>query len=358
MIDGRGNKSQIDVFPGVPSTTSCRANVIDLCPVGALLDKDFLFTQRVWFLKSHAAIDGITASGDNIWVEHNEGKIYRIKPRTNMDVNKWWITDEVRYGWKFQPFDETEAPIAYEMAYDAAVTAMNDADHIGVLVSPMLSCEEAYLLALYASQHDANITFGIGPVPIDGEDKTFPDGFVMRAEKAPNARGVRRVLEAFGHTVCDYDQFVHALNGSAGISHLLLTGNYPSQWVTPDLLDAIGDKRFVCLVDTLENPLVQRADVVIPGATWAEKAGTFENVNHRLQAFERAIEPIDYCKCEAQIALDLIAAKNASTPAVYNAANIRQAMAGEHGLAVFVSDVHLPVAESVPDASDMEFVEL
>jgi NADH-quinone oxidoreductase subunit G len=373
IVDGRGAFEQIDLFPGMPLDNELSANVIDLCPVGALLDKDFLFQQRVWFLTATPSIDGITSSGDNITIEHNDGRVYRIKPRTNMDVNRWWITDEVRYGWKFihdetrlrlplvkgeQPFDETEAPIAYEMAYDAAVTAMNDADHIGVLVSPMLSCEEAYLLALYASQHDANITFGIGPVPIDGEDKTFPDGFVMRAEKAPNARGVRRVLEAFGHTVCDYDQFVHALNGSAGISHLLLTGNYPSQWVTPDLLDAIGDKRFVCLVDTLENPLVQRADVVIPGATWAEKAGTFENVNHRLQAFERAIEPIDYCKCEAQIALDLIAAKNASTPAVYNAANIRQAMAGEHGLAVFVSDVHLPVAESVPDASDMEFVEL
>src|SRR5205814_4603415 len=59
------------------------------------------FAQRVWFLKSTPSIDPLTASGDNIWIEHNEGKVYRIKPRTNLAVNRWWITDEVRYGWKF-----------------------------------------------------------------------------------------------------------------------------------------------------------------------------------------------------------------------------------------------------------------
>ncbi len=100
-VSGRGNREEIDVFPGQPLANELSANVVDLCPVGALLDKDFLFAQRVWFLKSTPSIDGITASGDNILIEHNEGKVYRLKPRTNMAVNKWWITDEVRYGWKF-----------------------------------------------------------------------------------------------------------------------------------------------------------------------------------------------------------------------------------------------------------------
>jgi NADH dehydrogenase/NADH:ubiquinone oxidoreductase subunit G len=100
-VVGRGSKEQIDVFPGHGLENELSGNVIDLCPVGALLDKDFLFTQRVWVLSGTPSIDGITASGDNIYLEHNDGKIYRIKPRTNMAVNTWWITDEVRYGWKF-----------------------------------------------------------------------------------------------------------------------------------------------------------------------------------------------------------------------------------------------------------------
>src|SRR5687768_6387176 len=100
-VFGRGHKEQIDIFPGRSVDNELSANVIDLCPVGALLDKDFLFTQRVWFLSGTPSIDGITAGGDNIRIDHNEGKIYRIKPRYNPQVNKWWISDEIRYGWKF-----------------------------------------------------------------------------------------------------------------------------------------------------------------------------------------------------------------------------------------------------------------
>ena len=101
MVDGRGSTEQIDVFPGLAINNELSGNVVDICPVGALLDKDFLFQQRVWFLKKTPSIDGLTASGDNISVEHNEGRIYRFKPRANAEVNQWWITDEVRYGWKF-----------------------------------------------------------------------------------------------------------------------------------------------------------------------------------------------------------------------------------------------------------------
>ncbi|MDP1661037.1 MAG: 2Fe-2S iron-sulfur cluster-binding protein, partial [Phycisphaerales bacterium] len=77
LVTGRGNREEIDVFPGKPLASELSGNVVDLCPVGALLDKDFLFAQRVWFLKSTPSIDGITASGDNILIEHNEGKVYR-----------------------------------------------------------------------------------------------------------------------------------------------------------------------------------------------------------------------------------------------------------------------------------------
>src|SRR5690606_10022541 len=52
IVEGRGNAEQIDIFPGEALDNELSANVIDLCPVGALLDKDFLFTQRVWFLRS------------------------------------------------------------------------------------------------------------------------------------------------------------------------------------------------------------------------------------------------------------------------------------------------------------------
>ena len=70
-ISGRGVKEEIDVFPGMGINNELSGNVIDLCPVGALLDKDFMFQQRVWLLKTTPSIDPLTSSGDNINIEHN-----------------------------------------------------------------------------------------------------------------------------------------------------------------------------------------------------------------------------------------------------------------------------------------------
>jgi anaerobic selenocysteine-containing dehydrogenase len=116
--------------------------------------------------------------------------------------------------------------------------------------------------------------------------------------------------------------------------------------------------RFVVLIDTLRTPLCERADVLIPSATWAEKAGVFENANNRLQAFERAIEPIDFTKSEAQIALDLTAlAAGDESPGVFNAAQVRRSMADAHGMSEFVEKIHYPAAEHEAE-SDMQLVEL
>jgi NADH-quinone oxidoreductase subunit G len=404
-VQGRGNKEEIDIFPGTPIANELSANVIDLCPVGALLDKDFLFTQRVWFLKETPSIDGLTASGDNIAIHHNEGKIYRFKPRTNLAVNKWWITDEVRYGWKFvHSQDRLRSPMRkqygakvecdYVKAYDAALegiqAATSKGQHLALLVSPMLPCEEAFALAKLAKALDQNAVLAIGPIPTHGQDKTFPpndaNGFKMYAEKAPNARGVRRVLSAMTDKVLSYDEFLSAMGKGSGKSQVgaaLITGNYPSPWATPDLIASLGGK-FTVLIDTLMSGLVERADITLPGATWTEKAGTFENAKNMLQAFNQAIPVIEMAKSEGQIALDLLAVLEgapakveaaasvvvvstwAQVPAgtqvalpraqLFSAANTRAEMAKTKGLDVFAS-VSLPPVEP-QQQPDVEVVEL
>ena len=123
-IDGRGAHEQIDVFPGEGINNELSGNVIDICPVGALLDKDFMFTQSVWFLKTTPSLDPLTSSGDNINIEHNENQIYRVKPRTNLDINQYWITDEVRYGWKFV-YDEFRVVRVEDTAECAAAENCN-----------------------------------------------------------------------------------------------------------------------------------------------------------------------------------------------------------------------------------------
>ena len=378
MVDGRGSTEQIDIFPGMALDNELSGNVVDLCPVGALLDKDFLFQQRVWFLKKTPSIDGITASGDNISVEHNDGRVYRVKPRQNDDVNKWWITDEVRYGWKFvhsdarltlpatrsrdafDPLKPMEAWREAVAAVDAAMSACVSVKkkHLALLVSPMLSCEDAYNLARYALSIDAEAMLAVGPVPFQGEDKTFPGGFTIRAEKAPNARGVRRVLEALagGKPVANAQGFEQAIaSGKYGAA--MVTGNYPSDWVTPALAASLKSVETIVAIDTLPNAVTAMATVVLPGAAWVEKAGSFENATGRLQSFEQAIEPVEFAKSESQIALDLAAARAGRVAPGYDAASTRAEMAKLAGLECMANAVHAPEHTATVE-SDMVMVEL
>lgn len=313
-IEGRGANEYIDVFPGEGLNNELSGNVADICPVGAFLDKDFLFQQRVWLLHSTPSIDPLTSSGDNIFIEHNENKIYRVKPRLHPDINQYWITDEVRYGWKFV-HDEDRITESTESSEVDAASALKNSKSIALLISPMLSCEDAWLLGQLVRTIDENAIIGIGPTPSSGEDKTFKSGFTVRAEKAPNARGVRRALG----DVLKYETW-QSQSGNADT--VVVTGNYQESWETPEF----GDGQTVILIDTLSNKLTDRADVFIPAATWAEKAGTFENCNNVLQLFERAIQPIGSAQAEGQIAMNLQAIIDDCLPTIFNAATVRRRM--------------------------------
>lgn len=367
-VMGRGHKEEIDIFPGKALDNELSGNVVDICPVGALLDKEFLFEQRVWFLKRAASIDGLTCSGDNLWIEHNQGKIWRIKPRENLNVNKWWTSDEIRYGWEFvHSPDRLKKPALgvehsrVEAEWDVALSetvrgfrsALQSGKRIAAVISPMLSCEDAHHLAQFVRAMDPKALLAVGPVPRNGEDKTFPGGYTIYAEKAPNARGVRRALEQIAPgSVLDYAQFENLLNTrSSDVGAVLLTGNYPSTWTPSGLIEALA-KRFVALIDTLPTSLAAKADVLLPGVPWTEKSGTFENIKGRLQSFSAALPPIEFARSEAQIGLDLLAAAGLASPAVYCDKTTRQQMGG-----AFATDVHSP-SFNPKAALDVQYVEL
>ncbi len=362
-VFGRGSSEQIDVFPGIPLDNDLSANVVDLCPVGALLDKDFLFTQRVWFLSKTPSIDGLTASGDNLSIEHNKGKVYRFKPRENKDINGWWITDEVRYGWKFIHSEErlaqpTRQQIGgsiktdWDRAYQDIQQGITQADgKLALMVSPMLSSEEAHLLGTWAKSIDPDAILAVGPIPVEGEDRTFANGYTICAEKCPNSRGVRRALENLGSEVLDADALTALLaDKKSGIASIALTGNYPQAWISKELSKAVG-KRFSVLIDTLPNSLTPKATIVLPSASWAEKAGSFENHRGQVQAFDAAVPVQEGARPEGQIALDLLAVSTGEPRSIFDVATVRSQMGDD-----FNATVVEPVREVVE--SELQFVEL
>ena len=367
-VDGRGHKEEIDIFPGKPLDNALSGNVADICPVGALLDKDFLFKQRVWLLKQAASISPVDAGGENIYLEHNDGVVWRIKPRYNPDVNTWWISDDTRYSYKAINDPKrlrSPARVQYGTQVDTshakavedavcglkAVAAESGSGSLYAVLSPMMACEEAYLLGQFIRSLDAGAVLAMGPVPSIGQDQIFKhyltgkETFRIKGEKVPNAAGIRRVIEMLGGPSATWDELMAGQRPEiAKLKAGWIVGGYLSSWI-PKESPPVFKKGFKVVQDTLESDLASRADVVLPMACWAETEGTWENHAGKLQAFAAAVPPPEGARRAGDVYNSLL-----DNPKRYDAAAVRQEM-GEP-----FASVKIPSARAEEPAFD--FVEL
>jgi NADH-quinone oxidoreductase subunit G len=219
MVVHRGSHEEIDVFPGHPLSDPLSGNVVDLCPVGALADRDFLYQQRVWFMRGHPHVCDGCSTGCSIRIDENQDRIYRLKPRENPHVNRWWMCDEGRYGWKHvhdprrltgpvKLADGRREPIEWPSLIGELDQRLRRAGRLAAVVSPHLTVEEAYLLTRYLRSIDSGAGLAMGPVPSRGADVTFPDGFTIRGEKCPNRLGVEAVVAHFARGLLSWEQFL------------------------------------------------------------------------------------------------------------------------------------------------------
>ena len=94
---GRGEDMQITTYLEQSMQSELSANVVDLCPVGALTSKPYVFEARPWELKKTESIDVMDAIGSNIRVDTYGWEVKRVLPRINEDINEEWISDKTRY---------------------------------------------------------------------------------------------------------------------------------------------------------------------------------------------------------------------------------------------------------------------
>jgi NADH-quinone oxidoreductase subunit G len=321
MVTNRGSHEEIDVFPGLPLHNKLAGNVVDLCPVGALADKDFLYSQRVWFMQSHPHVCAGCSTGCSIHVDVNQDRIYRLRPRENPHVNRWWICDEGRYGFDHVHSErrllEARWPGGERLPAGAASRGLgNDLTHaleadlrragqLAVVLSPHLTVEEAYLLVTFVRQFDAEAIALLGPVPQVGKDESFPGGFTIRAEKAPNRRGVEEVAAHFMDRPVDWTEFMdRARRGD--VEAVWFGGGYPGDWIDEDSARAFASVPLVVVQDLFASPLSDLAHYVLPGAAFAEREGSYVNRADRLQSFSWAVRPPEGVLTEGRLLWKLL----------------------------------------------------
>lgn len=336
-VVNRGSRAEIDVFPGRPLDNRLQGNVVDLCPVGCLLDKDFLFKQRVWFLKSVDSVCPGCSAGCTIRVDQNENQIHRLKPRFNERVNQWWMCDDGRFGWKYVHRADRLVSPQLRLGGELRPAAWEDLPRwlrqrlslaaedgggtsAAVVLSPMMACEEAWLLAKFTRQVAPAATLVVGHVPLSGTDETFRSGFTIRAEKCPNRRGIERIIESFGGARLNFPEFV-ARAGEGAFKFAFVSGGYPDPWLTDDAAKALLRIETLVVHDLFPSAITRHPAALIPGAAWVEREGSFMNADGLVQPFSRAIAPLAGVKRDGQFFLEL-----AGERGLYRAAAVRDMM--------------------------------
>jgi NADH-quinone oxidoreductase subunit G len=334
QVINRGDHSEIDVFPGEPLNNKLAGNVVDLCPVGALGSKDFLYKQRVWYMKTQKSVCADCSTGCSVYLDSNKNILYRLRPRENPKAQGYFMCDEGRLGYHYvNSAERFTRPLTRQngqltpTAWNEIIPAIRgqlqklagkEGASIAGVLSPFLTCEEAYLLAKFLKGLSQQVRLALGPVPVVGNDDTYPKDrrgrpvqpvkFTIRAEKCPNRQGVQEVLRHFQGEIIDFEQVLQAVS-TGQIKAVYLAAGYPPRpdwWITEEQAQGLAKAGLLILQDLLPSPASERAHVLLPGASWAEKDGTFINHAGLAQAIRWAVTPPAEVRPDGQVFLDLL----------------------------------------------------
>lgn len=388
-VISRGSVEEIEVFPEEPCNNKLAGNVVDLCPVGALCSKDFLYKKRVWWLKSGDSVCNLCSTGCSVHADQNENQLYRLRPRENDQAQGSFMCDEGRFGWKYihsdarlaaprlgrltaessvngnghasnghvtsestavakvastvdqLPADLTEIdpwPEALDATRKAIVESMGkDGSKFVAVFSPMMTVEEAYMLAKFLRSGAAKPVLALGPVPTVGEDDRYPKNhkgeapaadktkFTIRAEKCPNRRGVELVLKHFQGELITFDKALERIErGDFNGAYVVGGYVYADTGYCQRSTKALAKLSTLIVQDLLRSSLTDAATIVLAGGSFAEREGTFINHAGLAQLIRPVLRSLGDSRNDGRLLFDLAGRKG-----VYNSAAIRRELAVE-----------------------------
>jgi len=303
-VSERGDRALIGKFEGEDLTHPWAGNVIDLCPVGALLSKDSLNKARAWELDRTSSVCPSCSQGCNMMVETRDNVVVRLRPRPNDDVNKYFMCDHGRLNYRWMNRQDRVdvphvrgsngmGPTDWDGALQVAAATLSG-KRAFVLASPMLSNEALYLLSRIVRKTGGT---GVFRVP-QGEEAPLPgvEDLSLRRDRAANARGA----ELFGFTRNDNPLSAYGSGDVLIVADEELAGmDKPST----------GSAGSVIVIGTsLPSWAAGRATVVLPVANMTEEEGTFTNLRGRVQRFMQAKAAPGFARPSWWVLSDLLAA--------------------------------------------------
>lgn len=279
----RGSHSTLTCYPGKELDSNYSLNTVDICPVGALTSTDFRFKMRVWFLKPSKSICTESSVGVNTEVWSREGKIYRVTPRRNDEVNDTWMSDsgraiysEVESESRMRRFRINGNQVSLGEAIQRARELIK-AGTVAYVGSGQMSVEEQWMLRSLANLAPGDVSF------VSHQEEG--DGRLISNDRTPNLRGglvtglIKELPEA------KLDKLAEKI-AAGEIKTLVSFGeDLVSAGIGPDLLKKVE----LIYFGTHRNACSDLAQVVLPSLMVFEKSGSFVNQQFRLQRFQQCV---------------------------------------------------------------------
>lgn len=307
----RGDRVTIVTYPGKELDNPYSLNTTDICPVGALTNRDFRFRARVWDMSATKSICVGCARGCNseIWVRNNE--VLRITPRFNEEVNSYWMCDYGRVNtYKFiNSSDRVNGPhirkegvltkVSWNEAFQLAANQLKlfKADEIAFIASPYATCEDNFVFKKFAQSvvGSKNLDF------LRHIDPNFSDAILRNEDVTPNTLGCELLEISPSNGGFNLEGILNGIEAKKIKAVYLIEDDMILS--NPDLENIFTKLDLFIVHSTNFNRTTSLADIVFPASSYAEKNGTFVNFLGRVQRIRPAVATVDVDRAVDGLAL-------------------------------------------------------
>lgn len=294
----RADHTILTTAPGEQLDSPYALNTVDICPVGALTDKEFRFKSRVWELWSTRSVCAGCAAGCGMEIHHKDGKIHRLVPPRHWDMNENWMCNFGRRTYKaYEAMQRLERPHVddNECDTDAALARIKEglAPFVG---NEELGAQVAFVIGADVTNEDnwaATKLAGLFPGSrlFLGEkaDDDQGDDILRRNDPNPNRTGAKAVGAVAGEGLSDTAALETALkNGELKVLYVLGSALELASGTLRKLAKSVD---MVVVQAPESTALGKRATVLLPSAAWPEVDGTMTNEKGETKRLRVAFEP-------------------------------------------------------------------
>lgn len=327
VVIKRGSKNTLTTYPGALLDNPYSLNTVDICPVGALTSKDFRFKCRAWYLKSSESVCPFCETGCSTIIEYKDNTLHRILPLKNEKVNGSFICD---YGRLFRKYINAKNRISLPLAkshkkdttcvttgesfdkifaaISARVSALNKNNgggsgkskngngenlrrETGVILSPYLSVEEAYLALKFFGESGVSADIAVIDCGEGFDGFIISDDYLISKDKSPNKAGISLLSDKMKIKFIGADTLASNAATKKYRTIILIgppfgvSDYYKKHGKSIDICD------FVISLTTHLGGMADISDFIIPLALWAESNGHFVNKNNIIQKYGAAVKP-------------------------------------------------------------------